>query len=138
LAGAGAPLVLAGLWAFNSSRRARRDDLASQDWPHVEGEITKAGTISFSTSGPFYVNYKYAVAGVSYKGAEVLGDDKSGRLAIRYFVGHKGPIYYDHAKPSTARLRPSFTQRTPQQAWAFLIRFACLGLFPIGLAFLTL
>ena len=75
VASVGALLVLAGLAAFRSARRGLRDDLASRDWPHVVGQIVKAGNIpSYGVSvRSYYVNYEYEVAGVKHKGSEVLG-----------------------------------------------------------------
>ena len=75
VASVGALLVLAGLAAFRSARRRLRDDLASRDWPHVVGQIVKAGNIpSYGVSvRSYYVNYEYEVAGVKHKGSEVLG-----------------------------------------------------------------
>jgi hypothetical protein len=140
-AGMGALLVLAGLAVFRSARRALRDDLASRDWPHVEGQIVKAGNIpSYGVSvRSYYVNYEYDVAGVKHKGSEVLGigNEEADPIVRKFPAGAKAQIYYNPNTPSIARLRPGFTRRSDAMAWGYMVGFVCLGLLLIGLAFLT-
>jgi hypothetical protein len=141
-AGVGALLVLAGLAVFWSARRGLRADLASRDWPHVQGQIVKAGSIpSYGVNvRTYYVNYEYEVAGVKHKGSEVLGigNEVADPLVRKFPVGAKAQIYYNPDTPSIARLRPGFTRRSNAMAWAYMLGFVCLGLLLIGLAFLLL
>jgi hypothetical protein len=138
--GIGALLVLAGLAIFRSARRGLRDDLASRDWPHVEGQIVKAGNIpSYGVNiRSYYVNYEYEVAGVKHKGSEVLGagNEEADPLVLKFPAGAKAQIYYNPDTPSIARLRPGFTRRSNTMAWGYMLGFVCLGLLLIGLAFL--
>jgi hypothetical protein len=141
VAAIGALLVLAGLAIFRSARRGLRDDLASLDWPHVEGQIVKAGNIpSYGVNiRTYYVNYEYAVAGVKHKGSEMLGagHEEADPLVLKFPVGAKAKIYYNPDAPSIARLRPGFTRRSNALAWGFMLGFVCLGLLLIGLGFLA-
>ena len=139
VAGIGALLVLAGLAVFRSARRGLRDDLASRDWPHVVGQIAKAGNIpSYGVSvQSYYVNYEYEVAGVKHKGSEVLGaGEEADALVLKFPAGAKAQIYYNPDTPSIARLRPGFTRRSNAMAWGFMLGFVCLGLLLIGFSFL--
>jgi Protein of unknown function (DUF3592) len=140
LASIGALLVLAGLAVFRSARSGLRDDLASRDWPHVVGQIVKAGNIpSYGVSvRSYYVNYEYEVAGVKHKGSEVLGsgNEEADPLVRKFPAGAKAQIYYKPDRPSIARLRPGFTRRSNAMAWGFMLGFVCLGLLLIGFAFL--
>ena len=142
LTGIGALLVLAGLAVFRSARSGLRDDLASRNWPHVEGRIVKAGNIaSFGVSvRSYYVNYEYEVAGVKHKGSEVLGigNEEADPLVRKFPVGAKAQIHYNPDTPSIARLRPGFTRRSNAMAWGYMLGFVCLGLLLIGLAYLLL
>ena len=139
VASVGALLVLAGLAIFRSARRGLRDDLASRDWPHVEGQIVKAGSIpSYGVNiQTYYVNYEYEVAGVKHKGSEVLGsgDEAADTQVLKFPAGAKAKIYYKPDRPSIARLRPGFTRRSNAMAWGFMLGFVCLGLLLIGFAF---
>jgi Protein of unknown function (DUF3592) len=140
VAGIGTLLVLAGLVVFRSARRGLGDDLASRDWPHVEGQIVKAGNIpSYGVNiRSYYVNYEYEIAGVKHKGSEVLGtgNEEADPLVLKFPAGAKAQIYYNPDTPSIARLRPGFTRRSNAIAWGYMLGFVCLGLLLIGLAFL--
>jgi hypothetical protein len=140
VASVGALLVLAGLAVFRSARRGLRDDMASRDWPHVVGQIVKAGNIpSYGVNiRSYYVNYEYEVAGVKHKGSEVLGtgNEEADPLVLKFPAGAKAQIYYNPDTPSIARLRPGFTRRSNAMAWGFMLGFVCLGLLLIGFAFL--
>jgi Protein of unknown function (DUF3592) len=141
LVGVGTIFVLAGLAIFR--RRGLQYDLASRNWPHVEGQIVKDGNIANPavSFGSYYVNYEYVVAGVEHRGAEALGTghEEADPLIQKFPAGAKAQIYYNPDKPSIARLRPGFTRRTNAMAWGYMLGFVCLGLLLIGfgLAFLT-
>lgn len=112
------PVLL--IWQAKDTLR----EIASSNWPTVEGEVqelvAKRSVTDNGKTLQFYgrVKYTYIVDGVEYStdltdfGPGTKWPDRSSALVdiSQYRVGLKVPVYYDPAEPSVGVLQPGLPQ----------------------------